>query len=167
MHAPSPSRPQAAHAPSSQRSPLQRGCLARGVGLRWRQFLLGHRPLHATGPISTTPSTSVRRTLPLGHVFVEASTTKGMMGSGAMLPQFVACQKSGIYPTFDSAARLGQIQLFGGIIPYLILSRLRVTGFDFASGPIPVNIKHCRGAKTFLRRCVRRCGVGTAPHFTL
>ena len=40
--------------------------------------------------------------------------------------------------TFDSAARLGQIPLFPGRIPYLIL---KVTGFDFvsASGPIPVN----------------------------
>ena len=56
----------------------------------------------------------------------------------------VACQKSGMYPTFDSAAGMGQIPLILGFIPYLIL---RVAGFDSASGPIPVNRKHCaRGA---------------------
>ena len=54
----------------------------------------------------------------------------------------VACQKSGIYPRFDSAAGLGQIPLIPGQIPYLIL---RVTGFDSASGPIPVNGKHWVG----------------------
>ena len=46
--------------------------------------------------------------LPLGHVFVEASTTRGhgefWRDADAAT---VACQKSGIYPTFDSAARLG------------------------------------------------------------
>ena len=46
--------------------------------------------------------------LPLGHVLVEASTTRG---HGEFLRDAdaatVACQKSGIYPTFDSAARLG------------------------------------------------------------
>ena len=51
----------------------------------------------------------------------------------------VACQKSGIYPRFDSAAGLGQIPLIPGQIPYLIL---RVTGLDSASGPIPGNGKH-------------------------
>ena len=52
----------------------------------------------------------------------------------------VACQKGGMYPTFDSAAGMGQIPLIPGFIPYLIL---RVAGFDSASGPIPVNRKHC------------------------
>ena len=51
----------------------------------------------------------------------------------------VACQKSGIYPRFDSAAGLGQIPLIPGQIPYLIL---RVTGLDSASGPIPGNVEH-------------------------
>ena len=45
-----------------------------------------------------------------------------------------------MYPTFDSAAGMGQIPLFPGLIPYLIL---RVAGFDSASGPIPVKGKHC------------------------
>ena len=53
----------------------------------------------------------------------------------------VACQKSGMYPTFDSAAGMGQIPLIPGFIPYLIL---RVAGFDSASGPIPVKGKHWR-----------------------
>ena len=79
---------------------------ARGVGLRWRQFLLGHRS--PTGPISTTPSTSVRVRCPWGmYALKKASTTRGhVMGSGATLPQLRA-RKSGIYPTFDSAAGLG------------------------------------------------------------
>ena len=38
---------------------------------------------------------------------------------------------SGMYPTFDSAAGMGQIPLIPGFIPYLIL---RVAGFDSASG---------------------------------
>jgi hypothetical protein len=49
--------------------------LARGVGLRWRHFLLGrrsHRPdLH-------NPIDLCQGALPLGHVFVEASTTRGL-----------------------------------------------------------------------------------------
>ena len=45
-----------------------------------------------------------------------------------------------MYPTFDSAAGSGEIPVFFGILPYLIL---RVTWFDSASGPIPVNIEHC------------------------
>ena len=55
----------------------------------------------------------------------------------------VACQKGGMYPTFDSAAGSGEIPVFFGILPYLIL---RVTWFDSAAGPIPVNITHwlCR-----------------------
>ena len=52
----------------------------------------------------------------------------------------VACQQSGMYPTFDSAAGSGEIPVFFGILPDLIL---RVTWFDSASGPIPVNIPHC------------------------
>ena len=52
----------------------------------------------------------------------------------------VACRKGGMYPAFDSATRSGEIPVFFGIIPYLIL---RVTGFDSASGPIPVNLEHC------------------------
>ena len=50
-----------------------------------------------------------------------------------------ACQKGGMYPTFDSAAGSGEIPAFFGILPYLIL---RVTGFDSASGPIPGNASH-------------------------
>ena len=52
----------------------------------------------------------------------------------------VACQKGGMYPTFDSAAGSGEIPVFFGILPDLIL---RVTWFDSAAGPIPVNIEHC------------------------
>ena len=52
----------------------------------------------------------------------------------------VACQKGGMYPTFDSAAGSGEIPVFFGILPDLIL---RVTWFDSASGPIPVNVPHC------------------------
>ena len=33
----------------------------------------------------------------------------------------VACQKGGMYPTFDSAAGSGEIPVFFGILPYLIL----------------------------------------------
>ena len=51
----------------------------------------------------------------------------------------VPCQKGGMYPTFDSAAGSGEIPVFFGIIPYLIV---RVAGFDSASGPIPVNLEH-------------------------
>ena len=51
----------------------------------------------------------------------------------------VACQKGGIYPTFDSAAGSGEIPVFFGILPDLIL---RVTWFDSGSGPIPVNVPH-------------------------
>ena len=51
----------------------------------------------------------------------------------------VACQKSGMYPTFDSAAGMGQIPLIPGFIPYLILM---VAGFDSAAGPIPGKGKH-------------------------
>jgi hypothetical protein len=39
------------------------------------------------------------------------------------------------YPPYSSP-------FFSGLSPYLIL---RVTGFDFASGPIPGNIPHCGG----------------------
>ena len=42
-------------------------------------------------------------------------------------------------PTFDSAAGSGEIPVFFGILPDLIL---RVTWFDSASGPIPVNASH-------------------------
>ena len=48
---------------------------------------------------------------------------------------------SGMYPTFDSAAGMGQIPLIPGFIPYLILM---VAGFDSAAGPIPVKGKHWR-----------------------
>ena len=51
----------------------------------------------------------------------------------------VACQKGGMYPTFDSAAGSGEIPVFFGILPDLIL---RVTWFDSGSGPIPVNVPH-------------------------
>ena len=57
--------------PAPQYPPIT---LARGVGLRWRHFLLGrrsHRPdLH-------NPIDLCQGALPLGHVFVEASTTRG------------------------------------------------------------------------------------------
>jgi len=33
----------------------------------------------------------------------------------------VACQQGGMYPTFDSAAGSGEIPVFFGILPYLIL----------------------------------------------
>ena len=39
----------------------------------------------------------------------------------------VACQKGGMYPTFDSAAGSGEIPVFFGILPYLIL-RVTVHG---------------------------------------
>ena len=58
----------------------------------------------------------------------------------------VACQKGGMYPTFDSAAGSGEIPVFFGILPYLIL---RVTRFDSAAGPIPVNIEHCVQPRTY------------------
>ena len=45
----------------------------------------------------------------------------------------VACRKGGMYPTFDSAAGSGEIPVFFGILPYLIL---KVTWFDSASGYI-------------------------------
>jgi hypothetical protein len=81
--------------------------LARGVGLRWRHFLLGRRSHRAD---LHNPIDLCEGALPLGHVFVEASTTRGhgefcfWRDADAAT---VACQKSGIYPTFDSAARLG------------------------------------------------------------
>ena len=65
------------------------------------------------------------------------------VAKGARAPRdeaTVACQKSGMYPTFDSAAGMGQIPLIPGFIPYLILM---VAGFDSAAGPIPVKGKHC------------------------
>ena len=78
--------------------------LARGVGLRWRHFLLGRRSHRAD---LHNPIDLCQGALPLGHVFVEASTTRGhgefWRDADAAT---VACQKSGIYPTFDSAARL-------------------------------------------------------------
>ena len=58
----------------------------------------------------------------------------------------VACHQSGMYPTFDSAAGSGEIPVFFGILPYLIL---RVTWFDSASGPIPVNVPHCSGCRVY------------------
>ena len=48
--------------------------LARGVGLRWRHFLLGRRS-HRTD--LHNPIDLCQGALPLGHVFVEASTTRG------------------------------------------------------------------------------------------
>ena len=65
---------------------------------------------------------------------------KGARAPGDEAPQLRARKlKSGIYPTFDSAAGMGQIALIPGFIPYLILW---VAGFDSASGPIPGNRKH-------------------------
>ena len=63
----------------------------------------------------------------------------------------VACQKGGMYPTFDSAAGSGEIPVFFGILPDLIL---RVTWFDSASGPIPVNASHCSGTTPLAARTV-------------
>ena len=60
----------------------------------------------------------------------------------------VACQKGGMYPTFDSAAGSGEIPVFFGILPDLIL---RVTWFDSASGPIPVNVPHCGALASSMR----------------
>jgi len=48
--------------------------LARGVGLRWRHFLLGRRSHRAD---LHNPIDLCQGALPLGHVFVEASTTRG------------------------------------------------------------------------------------------
>ena len=93
MHAPSPSRPQAA------RGAAAAGCaaasvsgvtLARGVGLRWRHFLLGRRSHRAD---LHNPIDLCQGALPLGHVFVEASTTRGhdeFAALGATLPQLRA-----------------------------------------------------------------------------
>jgi len=100
MLAPSPSRPRAARAPSTseERPPAVRlstselccgACpshrpspRARGRRSVWADL---HNP-RVSGPISTTPSTSVRRALPLGHVFVEATVRRGgMVSSGATL----------------------------------------------------------------------------------
>ena len=74
----------------------------------------------------------------------------------------VECQKSGMYPTFDSAAGSGEIPVFFGILPYLIL---RVTWFDSAAGPIPVNIEHCLCAlsSALLRR--DRCAAAQRSEF--
>ena len=82
--------------------------LARGVGLCWRHFLLGRRSHRAD---LHNPIDLCQGALPLGHVFVEASKAVrrgGMMNSRLWRDAAtVACQKSGIYPRFDSAAGLG------------------------------------------------------------
>ena len=74
-------------------------------------------------------------------------------------PQLCA-RKWYMYPTFDSAAGSGEIPVFFGILPYLIL---RVTWFDSASGPIPGNGPHwgsvlcaSRGLPT-LQGCSAQC----------
>ena len=77
--------------------------------------------------------------LPLGHVFVEASTTRGhdefaALGATLTLPQLRA-RKVVFIPLLIPQPDWDKY----GIIPYLIL---RVAGLDFASGPIPVNIPH-------------------------
>ena len=64
--------------------------LARGVGLRWRHFLLGRRSHRAD---LHNPIDLCEGALPLGHVFVEASTTRGhgeFPGATLMLPQLRA-----------------------------------------------------------------------------
>ena len=66
------------------------------------------------GPISTTPSTSARVRCPWG-MYALKPVRRGMMNSQRWRdPATIACQKSGIYPTFDSAAGLGQIPLIPG-----------------------------------------------------
>jgi hypothetical protein len=108
--------------------------LARGVGLHWRHFLLGRRSHRAD---LHNPIDLCQGALPLGHVFVEASTTRGrVVSSGATLtlPQLRA-RKVVFIPLLISQPDWDKYHFFGSI-PYLIL---RVTGFDFASGPIPVN----------------------------
>jgi hypothetical protein len=128
---------------------------ARGVGLRWRHFLLGrrsHRP-----DISTTPSTSVRVRFPWGMYSLKPVRRGGMMNSGATLCPTVACQNAEkwySFPLLIPQPDWDKIPLFiFGIIPYLIL---RVTGFDSASGPIPGNGKHCPASVVSVSCCLRR-----------
>ena len=61
---------------------------ARGVGLRWRQFLLGHRSHRADlhNPIDL----SVRVRCPWGMYALKPVRRGGIMGSGATLPQLRA-----------------------------------------------------------------------------
>ena len=81
--------------------------------------------------------------LPLGHVLVEASTTRGhdefAALVGATLPQLRA-RKVVFIPDLIPQPDWDKCHFFSGMIPYVIL---RVTAFDFASGLIPVNIEHC------------------------
>ena len=95
------------------------------------------KQLTAHGPVSTVCTASKAPRRRTGH------GRRPCLAKGARAPgdeATVACQKGGMYPTFDSAAGSGEIPVFFGILPYLIL---RVTWFDSASGPIPVNIPHC------------------------
>jgi hypothetical protein len=71
---------------------------------------------------------------------------------GATLPQStVACQKSGIYPRFDSAAPAGlHINTTFGMIPYLILILRGLQHRAFAISLLgthnpgkALNIEHC------------------------
>jgi len=79
--------------------------------------------------------------LPLGHVLVEASTTRGhdeFAALGATLVPQLRARKVVFIPDLIPQPDWDKYHFFG-MIPYLIL---RVTAFDFASGLIPVNIEH-------------------------
>ena len=156
MHPPSPSRPRAGCRPLRSRAAVAwaraarraaAGCAAASAASRLREVLAcagatSFWVAGPTGPISTTPSTSVRVRCPVGMYSLKPVRRGGMMNSLRWRDAAtVLGQKSGIYPRFDSAAGLGQIPLIPGQIPYLIL---RVTGLDSASGPIPGNGQHCR-----------------------
>ena len=104
-----------------------------------RSRALRGKQLTAHGPVSTVCTASLHRSAEPAYWPRPAP----VLGQRARAPgdeATVACQKAGMYPTFDSAAGSGEIPVFFGILPYLIL---RVTRFDSASGPIPVNVPHC------------------------
>ena len=122
------------------------------------------KKLTARGPGSTVCTASLRKSAEPAYWPRPAP----VLGQRARAPgdeATVACQKGGMYPTFDSAAGSGEIPVFFGILPVLILRVtwfdsaagsgeipvffgilpyliLRVTWFDSASGPIPVNASH-------------------------
>ena len=69
-----------------------------------------------TRPRAGLAREDVPTSLKMGH----APSTPGSLFFSAQRGATVACQKRGIYPRFDSAARLGQIPLIPGQIPCLI-----------------------------------------------
>ena len=82
--------------------------LARVVGLCWRHFLLGRRSHRADlhNPIDLCLLVRVR--CPWGMYSLKPVRRGGMMNSRPWRDAAtVACQKSGMYPRFDSAAGLG------------------------------------------------------------